>query len=77
MLDVETKRGYWLTVYAQDHGVVPLASSLQVCTLQMMFEELLNSLGIRALGQIYFTFLYVEDIERCTQWNFVYNPPNL
>lgn len=29
-LDVETKRGYWLTVYAQDHGVVPLSSSLQV-----------------------------------------------
>lgn len=31
MLDVETKRGYWLTVFAQDHGVVPLSSSLQVC----------------------------------------------
>lgn len=31
MLDVESKRGYWLTVYAQDHGVVPLSSSLQVC----------------------------------------------
>lgn len=30
VLDVETKRGYWLTVYAQDHGVVPLSSSLQV-----------------------------------------------
>lgn len=27
---METKRGYWLTVYAQDHGVVPLSSSLQV-----------------------------------------------
>lgn len=31
VLDVESKRGYWLTVYAQDHGVVPLSSSLQVC----------------------------------------------
>jgi len=30
VLDVETKRGYWLTVHAQDHGVVPLSSSLQV-----------------------------------------------
>ncbi|XP_076227334.1 FAT atypical cadherin kugelei isoform X9 [Nomia melanderi] len=30
VLDVETKRGYWLTVFAQDHGVVPLSSSLQV-----------------------------------------------
>ncbi|XP_076767085.1 FAT atypical cadherin kugelei isoform X6 [Xylocopa sonorina] len=30
VLDVESKRGYWLTVYAQDHGVVPLSSSLQV-----------------------------------------------
>ncbi|XP_076387964.1 FAT atypical cadherin kugelei isoform X3 [Megachile rotundata] len=29
-LDVESKRGYWLTVYAQDHGVVPLSSSLQI-----------------------------------------------
>ncbi|KAK2579809.1 hypothetical protein KPH14_008690 [Odynerus spinipes] len=30
VLDVETKSGYWLTVYAQDHGVVPLSSSLEV-----------------------------------------------
>ncbi|XP_023314181.1 fat-like cadherin-related tumor suppressor homolog isoform X1 [Trichogramma pretiosum] len=30
VLDVETKNGYWLTVYAQDHGVVPLSSKLQV-----------------------------------------------
>ncbi|XP_054014590.1 fat-like cadherin-related tumor suppressor homolog isoform X2 [Hylaeus anthracinus] len=30
VLDVESKRGYWLTVYAQDHGVVPLSSNLQV-----------------------------------------------
>ncbi|XP_023289907.1 fat-like cadherin-related tumor suppressor homolog isoform X2 [Orussus abietinus] len=30
VLDVETKRGYWLSVYAQDHGVVPLSSKLQV-----------------------------------------------
>ncbi|XP_014210543.1 fat-like cadherin-related tumor suppressor homolog [Copidosoma floridanum] len=29
-LDVEAKSGYWLTVYAQDHGVVPLSSKLQV-----------------------------------------------
>lgn len=34
MLDVESKRGYWLTVYAQDHGVVPLSSSLQVCAMR-------------------------------------------
>lgn len=31
VLDIETKNGYWLTVYAQDHGVVPLNSNLQVC----------------------------------------------
>ncbi|XP_051157574.1 fat-like cadherin-related tumor suppressor homolog [Leptopilina boulardi] len=30
VLDVETKRGYWLTVYAQDHGVVPLSSKQEV-----------------------------------------------
>ncbi|XP_058804510.1 fat-like cadherin-related tumor suppressor homolog isoform X2 [Phymastichus coffea] len=30
ILDVEAKSGYWLTVYAQDHGVVPLSSKLQV-----------------------------------------------
>ncbi|XP_031780785.1 fat-like cadherin-related tumor suppressor homolog isoform X4 [Nasonia vitripennis] len=30
VLDVEAKAGYWLTVYAQDHGVVPLSSKLQV-----------------------------------------------
>ncbi|XP_053598514.1 fat-like cadherin-related tumor suppressor homolog isoform X2 [Microplitis demolitor] len=30
VLDVESKEGYWLTVYAQDHGVVPLSSQLQM-----------------------------------------------
>ncbi|XP_034945358.1 fat-like cadherin-related tumor suppressor homolog isoform X2 [Chelonus insularis] len=30
VLDVESKNGYWLTVYAQDHGVVPLSSQLQL-----------------------------------------------
>ncbi|XP_011501552.1 PREDICTED: fat-like cadherin-related tumor suppressor homolog [Ceratosolen solmsi marchali] len=30
VLDVEVKGGYWLTVYAQDHGVVPLSSKLEV-----------------------------------------------
>ncbi|XP_065170403.1 fat-like cadherin-related tumor suppressor homolog isoform X3 [Atheta coriaria] len=30
MLDYETKTHYWLTVYAQDHGVVPLYSSVEV-----------------------------------------------
>ncbi|XP_011297771.1 fat-like cadherin-related tumor suppressor homolog isoform X1 [Fopius arisanus] len=30
VLDIESKNGYWLTVYAQDHGVVPLSSQLQV-----------------------------------------------
>ncbi|XP_014600494.1 PREDICTED: fat-like cadherin-related tumor suppressor homolog isoform X3 [Polistes canadensis] len=30
VLDIETKNGYWLTIYAQDHGVVPLSSSLEV-----------------------------------------------
>lgn len=30
VLDVETKKGYWLTVYAQDHGVVPLSSKQEV-----------------------------------------------
>ncbi|GLV44546.1 kugelei [Carabus blaptoides fortunei] len=29
-LDVETKAHYWLTVVAQDHGVIPLRSSIQV-----------------------------------------------
>lgn len=30
VLDVESKPFYWLTVYAQDHGVVPLHSRLEV-----------------------------------------------
>uniref|UniRef100_A0A1Y1MVJ3 Fat-like cadherin-related tumor suppressor homolog n=1 Tax=Photinus pyralis TaxID=7054 RepID=A0A1Y1MVJ3_PHOPY len=30
VLDIETKPHYWLTVYAQDHGVVPLYSSVEV-----------------------------------------------
>ncbi|KAK0094471.1 hypothetical protein PV326_010787 [Microctonus aethiopoides] len=30
ILDVESKNGYWLTIYAQDHGVVPLSSQLQI-----------------------------------------------
>ncbi|XP_063909336.1 fat-like cadherin-related tumor suppressor homolog isoform X5 [Zophobas morio] len=30
VLDVETKTHYWLTVFAQDHGVVPLYSSVEV-----------------------------------------------
>ncbi|KAF5307382.1 hypothetical protein FQR65_LT07099 [Abscondita terminalis] len=36
VLDVETKPHYWLTVYAQDHGVVPLYSSVEV------YVEVLN-----------------------------------
>ncbi|XP_046748553.1 fat-like cadherin-related tumor suppressor homolog isoform X2 [Diprion similis] len=30
VLDVETKSGYWITVFAQDHGVVPLSSKIEV-----------------------------------------------
>ncbi|XP_048512093.1 fat-like cadherin-related tumor suppressor homolog isoform X4 [Athalia rosae] len=30
ILDVETKSGYWLTVYAQDHGVAPLNAKVEV-----------------------------------------------
>ncbi|XP_023710181.2 protocadherin Fat 1, partial [Cryptotermes secundus] len=30
VLDLESKRHYWLTVFAQDHGVVPLHSRLEV-----------------------------------------------
>lgn len=30
VLDVETKDHFWLTVFAQDHGVVPLYSSVEV-----------------------------------------------
>ncbi|XP_076646629.1 FAT atypical cadherin kugelei isoform X7 [Halictus rubicundus] len=40
VLDVESKRGYWLTVYAQDHGVVPLSSSLQPNSVQVYVEVL-------------------------------------
>lgn len=32
-LDAETKTSYWLTVFAQDHGVVPLHSVLHVSNL--------------------------------------------
>ncbi|KAF4525613.1 hypothetical protein B566_EDAN001212, partial [Ephemera danica] len=30
VLDRESKKHYWLTVYAQDHGVVPLHTRLEV-----------------------------------------------
>lgn len=30
ILDIETKDHYWLTVFAQDHGIVPLFSSVEV-----------------------------------------------
>ncbi|XP_050293822.1 fat-like cadherin-related tumor suppressor homolog isoform X3 [Anthonomus grandis grandis] len=30
ILDIETKTHYWLTVFAQDHGVVPLFSSVEI-----------------------------------------------
>ncbi|XP_019772654.2 fat-like cadherin-related tumor suppressor homolog isoform X8 [Dendroctonus ponderosae] len=30
ILDIETKDHYWLTVFAQDHGVVPLFSSVEI-----------------------------------------------
>nr|XP_022919754.1 fat-like cadherin-related tumor suppressor homolog isoform X3 [Onthophagus taurus] len=30
VLDVETKSHYWITVFAQDHGVVPLFSSVEI-----------------------------------------------
>ncbi|XP_076376857.1 FAT atypical cadherin kugelei isoform X4 [Megalopta genalis] len=40
VLDVESKRGYWLTVFAQDHGVVPLSSSLQPNSVQVYVEVL-------------------------------------
>ena len=29
-LDRETEASYWLTVYAQDHGTVPMSSSVEV-----------------------------------------------
>nr|XP_023018375.1 fat-like cadherin-related tumor suppressor homolog [Leptinotarsa decemlineata] len=36
VLDIETKGFYWITIFAQDHGVVPLFSSVEV------FIEVLN-----------------------------------
>lgn len=33
VFDVESKPHYWLTIYAQDHGVVPLSSRLEVSFL--------------------------------------------
>ena len=36
VLDRETKKSYWLTVYAQDHGSVPLFSKLEI------YVEVLN-----------------------------------
>lgn len=32
-LDVESKPHYWLTIFAQDHGVVPLFSSVEVSSI--------------------------------------------
>lgn len=36
VLDVESKQHYWLTVYAQDHGVVPMHSRLEVSTRNIL-----------------------------------------
>ncbi|XP_049820796.1 fat-like cadherin-related tumor suppressor homolog isoform X5 [Aethina tumida] len=36
VLDIETKSHYWITVFAQDHGVVPLFSSVEI------YVEVLN-----------------------------------
>lgn len=33
ILDIETRDHYWLTVFAQDHGIVPLFSSVEVSVL--------------------------------------------
>lgn len=37
VLDIETKSHYWLTVFAQDHGVVPLFSSVEVSFVSKEF----------------------------------------
>jgi protocadherin Fat 1/2/3 len=36
VLDLESKRHYWLTVFAQDHGVVPLHARLEVSDWQSL-----------------------------------------
>jgi protocadherin Fat 1/2/3 len=36
VLDLESKRHYWLTVFAQDHGVVPLHARLEVSEWQSL-----------------------------------------
>ncbi|XP_044007072.1 fat-like cadherin-related tumor suppressor homolog isoform X2 [Aphidius gifuensis] len=38
VLDAESKSGYWLTIYAQDQGVVPLHSQLQMY-IELMDEN--------------------------------------
>jgi hypothetical protein len=43
--DAETKSHYWLTVCAQDHGIVPLHSCCEVCDVPSVVENIL-CLGI-------------------------------
>ena len=42
VFDVETKSHYWLTVYAEDHGVIPLSSRLEVSLLSLLLTRILK-----------------------------------
>jgi hypothetical protein len=49
ILDRETQRLYWLTVYAQDRGAVPLFSTIEVrrCAIGVWQGVVMNSLKFR------------------------------
>lgn len=72
VLDIETKSHYWLTVFAQDHGVVPLFSSVEVsenfyfCSQQQTQPAFQRSDAIKSTRTSITNFL-IEFIIKCDQ----------
>uniref|UniRef100_A0A6P7HA64 Protocadherin Fat 3-like n=1 Tax=Diabrotica virgifera virgifera TaxID=50390 RepID=A0A6P7HA64_DIAVI len=62
VLDIETKSHYWITVFAQDHGIIPLVSSVEV------YIEVLNENDNVPLSEeaVYYTNIPEESPEGTT-----------
>lgn len=55
VLDIETKSHYWITVYAQDHGVVPLFSTVEI------YIQVLNENDNVPLSELAVYYLHVPE----------------
>ena len=63
MLDRETTPNYWLTVVAQDHGIVTLSASIEVSFL--WWRTLRNSSSSSSfLFYLYFDIIYLYHIKK-------------